>query len=59
MMGRELMLKNGELEREKIGEEKEGIINEMTDEGADYCFEYVGKSSLVQEAYSCGRKVSS
>ncbi|KAL8524282.1 hypothetical protein ACS0TY_014016 [Phlomoides rotata] len=39
------------------GEKSVGqIINEMTDEGADYCFECVGKSSLVQEAYSCCRK---
>lgn len=34
------------------------IINEMTGGGADYCFECVGLSSLVQEAYACCRKVS-
>ncbi|KAK9681408.1 hypothetical protein RND81_10G000200 [Saponaria officinalis] len=32
------------------------VINEMTDGGADYCFECVGIASLVQEAYSCCRK---
>lgn len=32
------------------------IINEMTDGGADYCFECVGKSSLVEEAYASCRK---
>ncbi|XP_044512326.1 alcohol dehydrogenase-like 7 [Mangifera indica] len=32
------------------------VINEMTDGGADYCFECVGSSSLVQEAYACCRK---
>ncbi|PIN25243.1 Alcohol dehydrogenase, class III [Handroanthus impetiginosus] len=34
------------------------IINEMTDGGADYCFECVGKASLVKEAFACCRKVS-
>ncbi|KAL6215818.1 hypothetical protein ACLB2K_015246 [Fragaria x ananassa] len=33
----------------------ESII-EMTDGGADYCFECVGMASLVQEAYACCRK---
>ncbi|KAL8059332.1 hypothetical protein ABFX02_03G079300 [Erythranthe guttata] len=33
------------------------IVNEMTGGGADYCFECVGKASLVEEAYSCCRKV--
>lgn len=32
------------------------VINEMTDGGADYCFECVGMGSLVQEAYACCRK---
>ncbi|KAJ0085700.1 hypothetical protein Patl1_09441 [Pistacia atlantica] len=32
------------------------IINEMTDGGADYCFECVGFASLVHEAYACCRK---
>ncbi|XP_047983079.1 alcohol dehydrogenase-like 7 [Salvia hispanica] len=32
------------------------MINEMTDGGADYCFECVGRSSLVEEAYACCRK---
>ncbi|EYU17539.1 hypothetical protein MIMGU_mgv1a007994mg [Erythranthe guttata] len=32
------------------------IVNEMTGGGADYCFECVGKASLVEEAYSCCRK---
>ncbi|XP_050215138.1 alcohol dehydrogenase-like 7 [Mercurialis annua] len=32
------------------------VINEITGGGADYCFECVGSSSLVQEAYSCCRK---
>ncbi|KAL6506641.1 hypothetical protein OROHE_022473 [Orobanche hederae] len=33
-----------------------GIINEMTDGGADYCFECVGKASLVEEAFASCRK---
>ena len=36
----------------------EQVINEMTDGGADYCFECVGLSSLVHEAFACCRKVS-
>ncbi|XP_042047276.1 alcohol dehydrogenase-like 7 isoform X3 [Salvia splendens] len=32
------------------------MINEMTDGGADYCFECVGRSSLVEEAYACCRQ---
>ncbi|KAF3446866.1 hypothetical protein FNV43_RR12046 [Rhamnella rubrinervis] len=32
------------------------VINEMTGGGADYCFECVGLSSLVQESYACCRK---
>lgn len=32
------------------------VINEMTDGGADFCFECVGMSSLVEEAFSCCRK---
>ncbi|KAL0438332.1 UNVERIFIED_CONTAM: Alcohol dehydrogenase-like 7 [Sesamum latifolium] len=32
------------------------IINEMTGGGADYCFECVGKASLVEEAYASCRK---
>ncbi|KDO85025.1 hypothetical protein CISIN_1g016507mg [Citrus sinensis] len=32
------------------------IIIDMTDGGADYCFECVGLASLVQEAYACCRK---
>ncbi|KAL1542847.1 alcohol dehydrogenase-like 7 isoform X1 [Salvia divinorum] len=31
-------------------------INEMTDGGADYCFECVGRASLVEEAYACCRQ---
>ncbi|KAK9755157.1 hypothetical protein RND81_01G005800 [Saponaria officinalis] len=31
-------------------------INKMTDGGADYCFECVGISSLVEEAFACCRK---
>ena len=36
----------------------EQVINEMTDGGADCCFECVGMASLVHEAYACCRKVS-
>ncbi|GLT99931.1 hypothetical protein SLE2022_173350 [Rubroshorea leprosula] len=32
------------------------VINEMTGGGADYCFECVGLSSLVEEAYASCRK---
>ncbi|XP_074263868.1 alcohol dehydrogenase-like 7 isoform X1 [Silene latifolia] len=32
------------------------VIKEMTGGGADYCFECVGMSSLVREAYDCCRK---
>lgn len=32
------------------------VINEMTDGGADFCFECVGMSSLVEEAFACCRK---
>ncbi|KAL6216318.1 hypothetical protein ACLB2K_009541 [Fragaria x ananassa] len=32
------------------------VIIEMTDGGADYCFECVGMASVVQEAYACCRK---
>ncbi|KAH6759308.1 Zinc-binding alcohol dehydrogenase family protein [Perilla frutescens var. frutescens] len=32
------------------------IIDEMTAGGADYCFECVGNSSIVEEAYACCRK---
>ncbi|KAK4429465.1 Alcohol dehydrogenase-like 7 [Sesamum alatum] len=32
------------------------IITEMTGGGADYCFECVGKASLVEEAYASCRK---
>ncbi|KAI3778475.1 hypothetical protein L2E82_07808 [Cichorium intybus] len=32
------------------------VIIEMTGEGADYCFECVGFTSLVHEAYACCRK---
>ncbi|XP_074286158.1 alcohol dehydrogenase-like 7 [Silene latifolia] len=32
------------------------VINEMTGGGADYCFECVGRSSLMQDAYACCRK---
>ena len=34
------------------------VILEMTDGGADYCFECVGMASLVHEAFACCRKVS-
>ncbi|CAA0831118.1 Alcohol dehydrogenase-like 7 [Striga hermonthica] len=32
------------------------VINEMTGGGADFCFECVGKASLVDEAFACCRK---
>ncbi|KAK8466969.1 hypothetical protein PHAVU_008G207700 [Phaseolus vulgaris] len=32
------------------------VIIEMTDGGADYCFECVGKTSLMEEAYASCRK---
>lgn len=32
------------------------VIIEMTDGGADYCFECVGMASLVQEAFTCCRQ---
>ncbi|XP_022946548.1 alcohol dehydrogenase-like 7 isoform X1 [Cucurbita moschata] len=32
------------------------VIIEMTDGGADYCFECVGLSSLIKEAFACCRK---
>ncbi|CAH9145321.1 unnamed protein product [Cuscuta epithymum] len=32
------------------------VILEMTEGGADYCFECVGMATLVQEAYACCRK---
>ncbi|CAI9117058.1 OLC1v1018379C1 [Oldenlandia corymbosa var. corymbosa] len=32
------------------------VIKEMTDGGADYCFECVGMASLVHEAFACCRK---
>ncbi|KAK6939271.1 F-box domain [Dillenia turbinata] len=32
------------------------VIKEMTDGGADYCFECVGMASLVDEAFACCRK---
>ncbi|CAM8912532.1 unnamed protein product [Rhodiola kirilowii] len=32
------------------------VINDMTSGGADYCFECVGMSSLVHEAFACCRK---
>ncbi|XP_047325352.1 alcohol dehydrogenase-like 7 [Impatiens glandulifera] len=32
------------------------VINEMTDGGADYCFECVGLASLIEEAYASCRK---
>ncbi|XP_038885201.1 alcohol dehydrogenase-like 7 [Benincasa hispida] len=32
------------------------VIIEMTDGGADYCFECVGAASLVQEAFTCCRQ---
>lgn len=35
----------------------EQVIIEMTDGGADYCFECVGMTSLVHEAYASCRKV--
>ncbi|KAL0557392.1 hypothetical protein IC582_005930 [Cucumis melo] len=31
-------------------------IIEMTDGGADYCFECVGRASLVEEAFTCSRQ---
>ena len=35
----------------------EQVIIEITDGGADYCFECVGMASLVHEAYASCRKV--
>ncbi|CAI9109886.1 OLC1v1009812C1 [Oldenlandia corymbosa var. corymbosa] len=35
------------------------VIKEMTDGGADYCFECVGTASLVHEAYASCRKLYS
>ncbi|KAL9144038.1 hypothetical protein ABFS82_14G271700 [Erythranthe guttata] len=35
------------------------VIREMTDGGADYCFECIGLASLMQEAFSSSRQVSS
>jgi Zn-dependent alcohol dehydrogenase len=35
----------------------EQVIIEMTDGGADYCFECVGMASLMHEAYASCRKV--
>ncbi|GKF47013.1 alcohol dehydrogenase-like 7 protein, partial [Tanacetum coccineum] len=32
------------------------IIIEMTDGGADYCFECVGLTSMIQEAYASSRQ---
>ncbi|XP_047178001.1 alcohol dehydrogenase-like 7, partial [Vigna umbellata] len=32
------------------------IIMEMTDGGADYCFECVGKASLMEDAYASSRR---
>ncbi|KAK4481369.1 hypothetical protein RD792_012256 [Penstemon davidsonii] len=32
------------------------IINDMTDGGADYCFECVGRAFLVEEAFASSRK---
>ncbi|KAH9617275.1 hypothetical protein KSS87_018146, partial [Heliosperma pusillum] len=32
------------------------VINNVTEGGADYCFECVGMSSLVEEAFACCRK---
>ncbi|CAI0382248.1 unnamed protein product [Linum tenue] len=32
------------------------VINEMTEGGADYCFECVGLPSLMEEAYACCQK---
>ncbi|KAL2503917.1 Alcohol dehydrogenase-like 7 [Abeliophyllum distichum] len=32
------------------------VINEMTDGGADYCFECVGLTNLMHEAFACCRK---
>ena len=33
------------------------VIKEMTDGGADYCFECTGLTSLMQEAFSSSRGV--
>ncbi|KAF9686646.1 hypothetical protein SADUNF_Sadunf02G0011000 [Salix dunnii] len=32
------------------------VINEMTGDGADFCFECVGLASLMEQAYACCRK---
>ncbi|OVA10875.1 Alcohol dehydrogenase superfamily [Macleaya cordata] len=32
------------------------VINEITGVGADYCFECIGSTSLLQEAFACCRK---
>lgn len=42
----------------KTGFVSKQVIMEMTDGGADYCFECVGMASLVHEAYACCRMVS-
>lgn len=42
----------GELENKSVSQ----VIIEMTDGGADYCFECVGMASLVHEAYASCRK---
>jgi threonine dehydrogenase-like Zn-dependent dehydrogenase len=35
------------------------VIKELTDGGADYCFECVGLASLMQEAFRSSREVLS
>lgn len=34
------------------------VIIDMTEGGADYCFECIGVPSLIREAFACCRKVS-
>ncbi|CAK8538551.1 unnamed protein product [Lathyrus sativus] len=45
-------INSGECENKSVSQ----IIIEMTDGGADYCFECVGMASLVHEAYASCRK---
>ncbi|CAI8586612.1 unnamed protein product [Vicia faba] len=45
-------INSGECENKSVSQ----VIIEMTDGGADYCFECVGMASLVQEAYASCRK---
>ena len=35
------------------------VVKEITDGGADYCFECIGLASLMKDAFSCSREVIS